>query len=81
MYLPACPVHCRQLRMLLGSRLISLLRKSALQQVCRPRVRRQKGLADVDRAVLHAVSVAAMPPPILLLGRARLIESPRQGGN
>jgi hypothetical protein len=35
--------------------------------------------ADIDRAVLHAVAVAAMPPPILLLGRAHLVESPRQG--
>jgi hypothetical protein len=41
--------------------------------------------ADVDRAilcaVLCAVAKAATPPPILLLGRARLVESPRQGEN
>jgi hypothetical protein len=37
--------------------------------------------ADVDRAVLHTVAVVATPPPILLLGRARLVESPRQGEN
>jgi hypothetical protein len=37
--------------------------------------------ADIDRAVLRAVAAAATPPPILLLGRARLIESSRQGGN
>jgi hypothetical protein len=33
-------------------------------------------------AVLHAIGTAAALPPILLLvGRARLVESPRQGGN
>jgi hypothetical protein len=37
--------------------------------------------ADIDRAILRAVSAAAMPPPILLLGRAHLIESSRQGEN
>jgi hypothetical protein len=37
--------------------------------------------ADVDRSVLRAVATATPPPPILLLGRARLVESPRQGGN
>jgi hypothetical protein len=37
-------------------------------------------LADVDRAVLRAVATAATPL-ILLLGRARLVESPCQGGN
>jgi hypothetical protein len=37
--------------------------------------------ADFDRAVLHAVAKAATPPPILLLGLARLIESPSQGEN
>jgi hypothetical protein len=37
--------------------------------------------ADVDRTVLRTVAAAATPPPILLLGRARLVESPRQGGN
>jgi hypothetical protein len=37
--------------------------------------------ADVDRAVLHAVAKAATPPPILLLGLARLIESPSQSEN
>jgi hypothetical protein len=31
--------------------------------------------------ILRAVAVAATPPPILLLGRARLIESPRPSGN
>jgi hypothetical protein len=36
---PACPVHRRQLRALWGSRLISHLRKLALQQAGRPRVR------------------------------------------
>jgi hypothetical protein len=36
---------------------------------------------DVDRAVLRAVAAATTPPPILLLDRARLIESPCQGGN
>jgi hypothetical protein len=34
---------------------------------------------DVDHIVLRAVAAAATPPPILLLGRARLVESPRQG--
>jgi hypothetical protein len=33
--------------------------------------------ADVDRVVLRAVAVAATPPPILLLGHAHLVESPR----
>jgi hypothetical protein len=37
--------------------------------------------ADVDRAVLRAVAAVVLPPPILLLGRARLVESPRQGEN
>jgi hypothetical protein len=37
--------------------------------------------ADVDHTVLRTVAAAATPPPILLLGRARLVESPRQGGN
>jgi hypothetical protein len=37
--------------------------------------------ADVDRAILRAVATAATPPPILLLGRARLVESPQQGEN
>jgi hypothetical protein len=37
--------------------------------------------ADVDRAVIRAVAAAATPPPILLLGRSRLVESPRQGEN
>jgi hypothetical protein len=37
--------------------------------------------ADVDRAILHSVTAAAMLPAILLLGHARLAESPRQGGN
>jgi hypothetical protein len=32
--------------------------------------------ADVYRAVLHAVAAAATPPPILLLGRACLVECP-----
>jgi hypothetical protein len=36
---------------------------------------------NVDHAVLHAVAAAATPPPILLLSRARIIESPRQGEN
>jgi hypothetical protein len=40
---PACPVRRRQLRALWGSRLISLLRKLALQQAGRPRARRRKG--------------------------------------
>jgi hypothetical protein len=37
--------------------------------------------ADVDRAVLRAVAAAETLPPILLLGRARLVESPRKGEN
>jgi hypothetical protein len=37
--------------------------------------------ADVDRAVLRAVAAPATLPPILLLFRACLIESPRQGGS
>jgi hypothetical protein len=37
--------------------------------------------ADVDRAVLLVVAAVAIPPPILLLVRARLVESPRQGEN
>jgi hypothetical protein len=37
--------------------------------------------ANVDRTVLRVVTTAAMPPPILLLGRARLVERPHQGGN
>jgi hypothetical protein len=37
--------------------------------------------ADVDRAILRVVATTATPPPILLLSRARLIESPRQGKN
>jgi hypothetical protein len=37
--------------------------------------------ADVDRAVFHAVAAAAMLPPIFLLDRTRLIESPHQGEN
>jgi hypothetical protein len=36
---------------------------------------------DIDRAILRAVTAVATPPPILLLGRARLVESHRQGGN
>jgi hypothetical protein len=82
---PPDPVHRHQLRVLWGSHLISVLRKSALQQAGRPRVRActmAKGArADVDRAVLRTVIVVAMPPPILLLGCACLVESPRQGGN
>jgi hypothetical protein len=52
-----------------------------LQQAGRPRARWQKGPAHVNAAVLHIVAVTATPPPILLLGRARLVESPLQGGN
>jgi hypothetical protein len=37
--------------------------------------------ADIDRAVLRAVATATMPPPILLLSRALLVESPRRGEN
>jgi hypothetical protein len=37
--------------------------------------------ADVDRAVLLAVAAAVALPPILLLDRARLVESPRQSEN
>jgi hypothetical protein len=37
--------------------------------------------ADVDRAILRDITAAVTPPPILLLGRTRLVESPRQGGN
>jgi hypothetical protein len=37
--------------------------------------------ADVNRAVLRAVTAAATLPPILLLDRACLVESPRLGGN
>jgi hypothetical protein len=37
--------------------------------------------ADVDRAVLRAVTAAETPPPIPVLGRTRLVESPRQGEN
>jgi hypothetical protein len=37
--------------------------------------------ADVDCTVLRVVAAAATPPPILLLGRARLVESPPQDGN
>jgi hypothetical protein len=37
--------------------------------------------ADVDRAVLRAVAAAETLPPILLLGRARLVESPRKVEN
>jgi hypothetical protein len=37
--------------------------------------------ANVDRAVLRSFAAAATPPPILLLGQARLVESPHQGGN
>jgi hypothetical protein len=37
--------------------------------------------ADVDRAILHVVTAAMPPPPILLLSRACLVESPRQGEN
>jgi hypothetical protein len=40
-----------------------------------------KGPVDVDRAVLCVVAVTATPHSILLLGCARLVESPRQGGN
>jgi hypothetical protein len=65
-----CSVRRCQLRTLLGSRLISLLRKSVLQQVGRPRARRRKGPSDVDRVVLRAVTAAAPPPPILLLAAA-----------
>jgi hypothetical protein len=36
----------------------------------RPRARWRKGPVDVDRAVLRAVTVAATPPPILLLASA-----------
>jgi hypothetical protein len=43
--------------------------------------RRRKGPVNVDRSVLSAVAAVATPPPILLLGHARLVESPRQGGN
>jgi hypothetical protein len=32
-------------------------------------------------AVLHAVTTASTLPPILLIGRARLVESPHQGRN
>jgi hypothetical protein len=32
-------------------------------------------------AALRTVAAAATPPPILLIGYARLVESPRQGGN
>jgi hypothetical protein len=46
------------------------------------RVRWRKGLERTSTsAVLRAVAAAATPPPILLLSRARLVESPRQGGN
>jgi hypothetical protein len=31
--------------------------------------------------VLRAIAAAATPPPILLLGRVRLVDGPRQGGN
>jgi hypothetical protein len=54
--LPACPVRRHQLRALWGSRLIFLFRKPALQQAGRPRVRRQKGPADVDHTVLRAIA-------------------------
>jgi hypothetical protein len=37
--------------------------------------------AGIDRAVLRAVAAVMTPPPILLLGRPGLVESPRQGGN
>jgi hypothetical protein len=37
--------------------------------------------ADVDRAVLRAIAASATPPPILLIGRARLVENPREGEN
>jgi hypothetical protein len=37
--------------------------------------------ADVDHAILRVVATAATPPLILLLGRARFVESPREGGN
>jgi hypothetical protein len=37
--------------------------------------------ADVDHAVIRAVTAAMMPPPILLIGLARLAESPCQGGS
>jgi hypothetical protein len=37
--------------------------------------------ADVDRAILCTVAAAVTPPPNLLLGCTRLIESSRQGGN
>jgi hypothetical protein len=67
---PAYPVRSLQLRALLGSHLISLLRKSALQQAGQPHARQRKGPVDVDRAVLCAVTAAAMPPPILLLAAA-----------
>jgi hypothetical protein len=40
---PACPVRRHQLRALWGLRLISLLRKLALQQAGRQRARRRKG--------------------------------------
>jgi hypothetical protein len=37
--------------------------------------------ADIDRAILRAVVTAATPPLIILLGHARLVESPRQVEN
>jgi hypothetical protein len=37
--------------------------------------------ANVDGTVLRAITAAATPPPILLLGCARLVESPHQGEN
>jgi hypothetical protein len=67
---PACPIRRRQLRVLWGSRLISLLRKPTLQQAGRPRTRRRKEPADVDRAILRAVAAAATLPPVLLLTAA-----------
>jgi hypothetical protein len=52
----ACPLHRRQLRALLGSRLISLLRKPAVQQAGRPRARRQKGPERTSTASSSALS-------------------------
>jgi hypothetical protein len=50
----ADPVRRHQLRALWGSRLISLLRKSALQQADQPRARRRKGPTNVDCGVIQS---------------------------